>query len=75
MLEFMDDHPLLAIILLMFFCAFILLGIGMKLDQVGCQSRREKSGFDVSWGVMQGCLIRLANGKWIPEDRYREIAQ
>jgi hypothetical protein len=40
-----------------------------------CYARWEKSGLRCEWGPIQGCLVELPNGKWIPDDRYREIEQ
>ena len=43
------------------------------LDRWACHSRWERSGMGYDWGLIQGCLVKMPNGAWIPEDRYREI--
>jgi len=37
-----------------------------------CEARWSKSGFAISWGPVQGCLVDVG-GRWIPDDRVREI--
>lgn len=58
--------PLIAI-------ALILAGVN-KLSQYSCFASWEDSGMPVKYSFMGGCKIQLTDGKWIPEDRYREIA-
>lgn len=51
----------------------LLIGGAMWMDSAVCSSKWAKSGFATSWGPMQGCNIKLPNGKWIPASNYREI--
>jgi hypothetical protein len=39
-----------------------------------CKSKWDRSGMrGVAWGPVQGCLINLPDGRWLPEERIREI--
>ena len=49
-----------------------IIGGAFALDAASCHSRWQKSGFQTSWGPMQGCLINV-KGQWIPERNYREL--
>lgn len=39
-----------------------------------CHSKWDDSGFVTDYGPIQGCRISRDGKTWIPEDRYREIA-
>lgn len=57
--------------------AFVVMGVVvflpfMALDAYSCSSRWAKSGFETSWGPLQGCNIRPPGGRWMPEKNYRE---
>jgi hypothetical protein len=51
----------------------IVVGIGMGINNVKCKGRWGDSGLPVSWGPVQGCKVQLPDGRWLPEDRIREI--
>jgi len=38
-----------------------------------CHSRWDESKLQASWGPVKGCLVKLPDGRWLPEDRLREI--
>lgn len=38
-----------------------------------CGERWLDSGMNSKFGFSTGCMIQVKDGKWIPEDRYREI--
>ena len=43
-------------------------------ENAACKSKWLRSGMaDVTWGPIQGCLVRLPDGRWLPEERIREI--
>lgn len=45
-------------------------GRGIKI----CSTWNTFSVFEADMGArLQGCLIKTKEGKWIPEDRYREV--
>jgi hypothetical protein len=52
----------------------LILGAVNKLTQYSCFAAWEDSGMPVKYSFMGGCKIQLPDGKWIPEDRYREIS-
>ena len=45
-----------------------------KIDKTSCYSRWEGSGMPTTYSFLGGCKIQLPDGKWIPEDRYREFS-
>jgi len=41
---------------------------------LGCHARWDRAGMsDVSWGPIQGCLVKMPDGRWLPSDRVREM--
>ena len=58
--------------------ATLILGaIGLVIYAViaawSCSSRWAQSGVSTSWGPIQGCLVRMPSGRWVPDDRVRDI--
>jgi len=53
--------------------AFVL-AVGLSVSALSCHSRWVKSGYETSWGPLQGCNIKV-DGRWIPEDRYRDFSK
>lgn len=48
--------------------------IWMIFSSIECHSKWGRAGMtDVAWGPMQGCLVKLPDGRWMPEDRIREV--
>jgi hypothetical protein len=38
-----------------------------------CHSKWGSSGMSTSWGPIQGCLVQTPSGRWVPEDRVRDV--
>ena len=38
-----------------------------------CGARWKHSGVNTSWGPIQGCLVKMPSGRWVPDDRVRDI--
>lgn len=36
-----------------------------------CHTKAEKQGMECSWGPIQGCMVKMPDGKWIDYDRLR----
>lgn len=51
----------------------IIFGVFFALAALSCKARWEGSGLQSSWGPVKGCLVRLPDGRWIPDDRVRDI--
>ena len=50
------------------------MAIVFPLSYSSCHSRWERSGMaGVSWGPIQGCLVKMPDGRWLPADRIREM--
>lgn len=45
----------------------------MALSSVTCSARWKGSELKTDWGPIQGCRVQLPDGRWMPEDRVREI--
>lgn len=59
-----------------------LLGLGLIVlvvvgtfwwSAAACSSKWDRSGMQSSWGPIQGCVVKLPDGRWLPEERVREI--
>jgi hypothetical protein len=63
----------LFILFMIGFCV-LLFGIGAIFKNWSCKSKWEHAGMaGVTWGPVQGCLVKLPDGRWLPEERIREI--
>lgn len=51
--------------------ALVLYFIGLA----GCHARWADSGMRVRYSFMAGCRVQQADGRWIPEDRVRELRE
>lgn len=56
------------------FTLVIALVIYLAFAPLSCSSRWNESGFVTKWGPIAGCRISKDGERFIPEDRYREIA-
>lgn len=45
----------------------------IPLGKLSCHSRWQASGMESDYGVMKGCVVKTLDGRWVPEDVYREI--
>ena len=41
--------------------------------RLGCEAKWENSGMAYKWGFFSGCLVEVEKGRWLPEERVREI--
>lgn len=39
-----------------------------------CEARWADSGLKTRYGTMSGCLVQMPDGRWLPDDRVREVA-
>jgi hypothetical protein len=46
---------------------------GLVWASASCESKWARSGMHHTWGPVQGCMIEVQPGKWIPEERWREF--
>lgn len=42
-------------------------------ESLTCQRRWQHSRLATEWGPLQGCLVQVPDGRWLPDDRIREI--
>lgn len=38
-----------------------------------CAAKWERSGMATEWGPIQGCMVEVEPGRWLPDERVREI--
>ena len=38
-----------------------------------CTAKWQHSGMASEWGIIQGCLVEVEPGRWIPDERVREM--
>ena len=67
----MNDE-LIAFVALVIF-ALVLAGGAIAFSVLSCKYRWAESGMASSWSLFQGCLVQTKDGRWIPDDRYREL--
>lgn len=50
----------------------ILLCIGScSFTEYQCKTKAKIQNMQYSWGIIQGCMVKEKNGKWIDYERYR----
>jgi hypothetical protein len=53
---------------------FGLIGVGGYFwNAYTCDSKWKASGMRSEYGYINGCMLEVTPGKWIPSDRYRSI--
>lgn len=52
--------------------AVVLIG-GWMWEDMSCSSRWGRSGLDTSYGPIQGCLVQVPDGRWVPSDNVRGV--
>jgi hypothetical protein len=56
------------------FILFVLfLGGSALFNYLGCKSQWERSGLQCDWRPIQGCMVQLPDGRWLPSSKIREI--
>lgn len=60
------------IVLIFGAAAIILLLLMFGWEMAACHGKWEKSGFESSYGPIQGCIVNV-NGRWLPSENYREM--
>lgn len=38
-----------------------------------CHAQWERSGLNVEWGLVSGCMVQRRDGTWVPADAVREL--
>lgn len=69
----MNNEPIIATIAIAIL-TLVIGSIAYTINYVSCIERWDGT-FKTDFGIFQGCRIEIAPGKWIPEDRYREVEQ
>ena len=48
--------------------------IGSVIPYFECHAKWDRAGMsDVEWGIIQGCMVKLPDGRWLPAERLREM--
>jgi hypothetical protein len=59
----------LVVLFLISFCAWVL----FLQPQWACQSQAKLMKMPSSWGFVQGCMIEVKPGQWVPLKNYRVL--
>jgi len=52
----------------------VVVGGAMVFEYLGCHAKWERAGMQlVEWGPIQGCMVKLPDGRWMPTERLREM--
>lgn len=43
----------------------------LALGSCSCSTKAAKQGMECSWGPIQGCMVKMPDGKWMDYDRLR----
>ena len=43
------------------------------LGSCSCSTKATKQGMECSWGPIQGCMVKMPDGKWMDYDRLRYL--
>jgi hypothetical protein len=60
-----------AILMLVAMIAVVVFALYMS--RATCFAEWERSGMKVEWAPIQGCVLQLPDGTWLPADRFREV--
>ena len=52
--------------------AALLVGLNV-FKSYQCDATWKRSGLKSEWTFLQGCLVELPDGRWMPSERLREI--
>lgn len=52
---------------------FLCVCVTSCVNSYGCSEKWKESGFKSKYNLFAGCQIETKPGRWIPEERYREI--
>lgn len=63
-----DTEEMLATVIAILLLILFIGGIAVAINYASCNARWEGT-FKTDFGIMQGCRIKVAPDKWIPEDR------
>lgn len=63
------------------FVAMVVVGVlfmlvslcGIFWNSYICESKWKASGMKSEYSVINGCMLEVTPGKWIPSDRYRSV--
>lgn len=44
------------------------------VEGISCRSRWDGSGMQTQYTLMGGCRVQMSDGRWLPEDRVRDIS-
>lgn len=56
-----------------FFIAVVFV-IAVMVDSASCHSKWDRAGMSgVQYGPIQGCMVHMPDGRWLPEERIREV--
>jgi hypothetical protein len=76
--DFVDNHPWIIPVGILLLSAVMVVGlwaISLPFERAACFARWERSGSEVSWGVMAGCQVRQPDGTWLPEKALRQFRE
>lgn len=51
----------------------VMLLVTLLWSWIGCGARWQPSGLATSWGPIQGCLVQVPGGRWVPADNVRGV--
>ena len=72
MKDWIFDHLIEVLIV----AAILVLIVGVPLlDRAACTAKWEGSGTNSKWGLLSGCMVRRADGTWIPSENMRDVSQ
>lgn len=68
-----NSNPLAGVLLPLAAAAVLLAAAAAyAYAHVRCQAQWARSGLHTEFGIFQGCLVRLPDGRWIPAETLRE---
>lgn len=50
-----------------------LLSAAAYVSALTCERRWAGSGLAVEWGIVEGCRVLMPSGRWMPDDRVRDV--
>lgn len=69
-----ENYEMIVYVVTMLSLAVLGIAIANVIKYSKCHSQFGRSGFSVEWGPIQGCMVEVRKGVWLPSTSIRDIS-